>query len=58
MNDKHHNSQLKDKRKAISPNLNLLFEINKKNRHKYLLNLLLKKNSINRIKNNLRSDKN
>ena len=34
MNDNHHNSQLKDKRKAISPNLNLLFEINKKNRHK------------------------
>lgn len=50
MNDIHRLSQLKDSSRSTFPDKTTLFEINKKNKYKYLLNILLKKNSINREK--------
>ncbi|MGY3803299.1 hypothetical protein ACWNT8_04455 [Pigmentibacter ruber] len=50
MNESNHNFHLNDKKIQLTPEINRLVEINKKNKYKYLLNNLLKKNSINREK--------
>ncbi|WP_158998965.1 hypothetical protein [Pigmentibacter ruber] len=50
MNESNHNFHPNDKKIQLTPEINRLVEINKKNKYKYLLNNLLKKNSINREK--------
>ncbi|WGL58560.1 hypothetical protein QEJ31_08415 [Pigmentibacter sp. JX0631] len=57
MNESNHNFYLNDKKKQLSPEIFRLVEINKKNKYKYLLNILLKKNSINREKILLKKNK-